>query len=68
MPPLRRLARLQWSRRERPTNRVCALAERGIDVDLGKLDPAQFNTMLRELGDFTIDVDEGHQQVRITCE
>lgn len=53
---------------ERMERMRAKLAERGIDVDLGKLDPAQFDTMLRELGDFTIDIEEGHQQVRISCE
>jgi hypothetical protein len=44
------------------------LRERGIDVDLSKLDYAQFEDMLKNMGELTVDVDEGRAQVRITCE
>ena len=49
--------------------RVAArLRERGIDVDLTKLDGPAFETMLQELGEMNIEVDNGKEQVRITCE
>ena len=44
------------------------LRERGIDVDLTKLDQAQLEDMLKNLGELTVDVDQGRAQVRITCE
>jgi hypothetical protein len=44
------------------------LRERGLDVDLSKLDPAMIESVLSELGDVAIDVDSGEAQVRITCE
>ena len=50
---------------ERLTER---LREKGLDIDLGKLDPAHLETTLKNLGELTIDVDQGKAQVRITCE
>jgi hypothetical protein len=50
---------------ERITER---LREKGLDIDLAKLDPAHLETMLKNLGELTIDVDQGKAQVRITCE
>jgi hypothetical protein len=44
------------------------LRERGIDVDLSKLDPAMIESMLTDLGEMNIDIDSGKAQVRITCE
>lgn len=44
------------------------LRERGIDIDLSKLDPAMLESMLSELGELNIDVDSGRAQVRITAE
>jgi hypothetical protein len=44
------------------------LRERGIDLDLAKLDYAQLESMLSELGELTIDVDGGKAQVRLRCE
>jgi len=44
------------------------LREQGIDLDLAKMDGAQIESLLRDLGDLTIDVDEGRHQVRISCE
>lgn len=44
------------------------LRERGIDLDLSKLDPAMLESMLDELGELNIDVDSGRAQVRITAE
>jgi len=42
--------------------------QRGLDIDLSKLDPATIETMLGDLGDVGIDVDSADAQVRITCE
>lgn len=42
--------------------------ERGVDLDLSKFDAARIDTMLRDLGEMTIDVDGGRKQVRIFCE
>jgi hypothetical protein len=44
------------------------LRQKGIDLDLAKMDAAQLESLLRDLGDLTIDVDEGRHQVRISCE
>jgi len=49
-------------------NHVSArMKENGMDVDLGKLDPALIESMLAEMGEINIDVNSG-EQVRITCE
>jgi hypothetical protein len=42
------------------------LRERGID--LSKIDPERIEEVMKELGDMTIDVDDGKHQVRIFCE
>jgi len=44
------------------------LRDRGFDPDLSKLDPAAVDALLKDLGEFSIDVDAGKKQVRITCE
>lgn len=44
------------------------LRERGMDVDLSRLDPAVLESMLGELGEINIDVSGTGEQVRITCE
>jgi hypothetical protein len=47
------------------------LRERGVDVDLSKIDPAMIESLLNDLGEVNIDVDSGRggkAQVRITCE
>jgi hypothetical protein len=44
------------------------LRERGIDVDLSKLDPALLESMLSEMGEINIDVEQSGEQVRITYE
>jgi SHOCT-like domain len=44
------------------------LRERGIDLDLSKLDPAMIESMLGELGEMNIDIDSGRAQVKIRCE
>jgi hypothetical protein len=42
--------------------------DHGIDVDFSKIDLSQIDAVLNNLGETTIDVDEGKAQVRITCE
>ena len=44
------------------------LRERGIDIDLAKIDSSTIESLLRDLGQLNIDVNEGAEQVRITCE
>jgi hypothetical protein len=44
------------------------LRERGVDVDLTKIDPAMIESLLKDLGEVNIDVNGGDEQVRITCE
>lgn len=44
------------------------LRDKGIDLDLAKLDPARLDAILAEVGNFTIDVKEGRSEVRISCE
>jgi hypothetical protein len=44
------------------------LRERGIDVDIEKLDYEQLDALLNELGEMTIDVDNGRKTVRMRYE
>ena len=44
------------------------LRERGIDVDLSKMDPALLESMLSDMGEINIDVEQTGEQVHITCE
>jgi len=44
------------------------LRERGVDVDFETLDFKQLDAMLSELGEMTIDVDNGRKQVRLRYE
>lgn len=44
------------------------LRERGVDLDLSKLDPAAIESLLADLGEVNIDVNGNGEQVRITCE
>jgi hypothetical protein len=37
-------------------------------IDLSKIDPAHIEDVMKELGDMTIDVDDGKNQVRVFCE
>lgn len=45
-----------------------AFRERGIRGDLSKITPEQLETLLREMGEVTVDVDHGRAQVRISAE
>jgi hypothetical protein len=47
------------------------LRERGVDVDLSKIDTQTIDQLLNEFGEIHIDADSGHggkAQIRITCE
>jgi hypothetical protein len=44
------------------------LRERGIDLDLSKLDTADLDNLLNNVGEMTVNVDNGKSQVRISCE
>jgi hypothetical protein len=47
------------------------LRERGVEVDLSKLDPAMIDQLVSEFGEMNIDVTSergGKAQIRITCE
>ncbi len=47
------------------------LRERGVDVDLSKIDAETIDQLVREFGEMNIDIDSGHggkAQVRITSE
>src|SRR6516225_5895861 len=44
------------------------LRERGVDIDLTKIDPAMIESLIKDLGEVNIDVNGGEEQVRITCE
>jgi hypothetical protein len=47
------------------------LRERGVDVDLSKIDPNMIDQLVREFGEMNIDVVSergGKAQIRITCE
>ena len=44
------------------------LRERGIDLDLSKIDKTDIDDLLKNMGELTVNVDNGKSQVRITCE
>ena len=44
------------------------MREKGLDVDFTKLDAAAIDSVLKDLGETNIDIDDGRSQVRITCE
>ena len=44
------------------------LRERGVDIDLSKIDPAMIESVLAEMGELNIDVNPNGDQVRITYE
>jgi len=44
------------------------LREQGIDLDPSNLDPEHLDSLMRDLGEVTMDVDGGRARVRITCE
>jgi len=44
------------------------LRQRGVALDLSKVDPNELANALKDLGELTVDVDQGKAQVRISCE
>jgi hypothetical protein len=44
------------------------MRERGVDIDLAKIDPAMIESILSEMGEMNIDVNGTGEQVRITVE
>ena len=44
------------------------MREKGLDVDFTKLDAAAIESVIKDLGDTNIEIDDGKAQVRITCE
>jgi hypothetical protein len=44
------------------------MREKGLDVDFTKLDAAAIESVIKDLGDTNIEIDDGRAQVRITCE
>jgi hypothetical protein len=45
-----------------------ALRENGIPLDISQIKPDNLETLIEQLGDFNVDVDDGHAQVRVFCE
>lgn len=45
-----------------------AMREHGVDFDVSTFDASQLESMLRDMGELNIDVDNGRAQVRVTCE
>ena len=44
------------------------MRERGLDIDFSKLDANAIETVIREIGDTNIEIDDGRSQVRISLE
>ena len=44
------------------------MRERGLDLDLSQLDGPAFESLLKDMEEVKIEVDNGQEQVRITCE
>lgn len=49
-----------------PVNR--ALKNNGIDVDVSKIKPEDFESLVAHLRELTVDVDDGNEKVRVFCE
>jgi hypothetical protein len=45
-----------------------ALRENGIPLDLSQIKPDNLEMLIEQLGDFNVDVDDGHAKVRVFCE
>ncbi len=45
-----------------------ALAEQGIDIDIGKLKPENLEELIEQLHDFSVDIDDERANVRVFCE
>jgi hypothetical protein len=49
-----------------PVNR--ALKENGVDLDISKLKPEDFEGLVAHLQELQVDVDDGSEKVRVFCE
>jgi hypothetical protein len=49
-----------------PVNR--ALKENGVDIDISKLRPEDFEDLVAHLQELQVDVDDGTEKVRVFCE
>jgi hypothetical protein len=49
-----------------PVNR--ALKENGVDIDISKLKPEDFEALVAHLRELEVDVDNGREKVRVFCE
>jgi len=47
---------------------IARLRERGYDIDLSKVDAEAIETWLKDVDDLNVHIDNGKEQVRITCE
>lgn len=45
-----------------------ALKENGVDVDISKLRPEDFEGLVAHLQELQVDVDDGNEKVRVFCE
>lgn len=45
-----------------------AMLERGVHIDLNNIKPENLEELIDQLGDMTVDVDEGKMNVRVFCE
>ena len=45
-----------------------ALREKGIDFDLGQIKPENLEELVNQLKDFTVDIDDANNKVRVFCE
>jgi hypothetical protein len=62
-----RLAALIPAAAHGPVNK--ALQERGIDIDVSKLKPEDFENLVQHLRDLTVDVEgKSGEKVRVFCE
>jgi hypothetical protein len=62
-----RLAALIPAAAHGPVNR--ALQQQGIDIDVSKLKPEDFENLVQHLRDLTVDVEGAHgEKVRVFCE
>jgi hypothetical protein len=45
-----------------------ALREKGIEFDLGQIKPENLEELINQLKDFTVDIDDANNKVRVCCE
>ena len=45
-----------------------ALREQGIPLDVSQIKPDNLEALIEQLGDFNVDVEDGHAKVRVFCE